>query len=139
MALSFTRPLRRAALLAAVSAVTAVVPLALTATPASAVTTVVPASVTVFNCNTFTSGGVTFEVCIKANNSTTAEAKIDKISGTFVSGSLRISKNGSQVASDACGKLTPGELCDFTHVGGTGAYKATWHSASGTNFDSPTI
>jgi hypothetical protein len=129
MELNLVRPLKRAMMMVSISAMIAVIPIALTAAPASAATA----------CNRFTQGGVTFSVCIARVNSTTAQAQISQVSGTFVSGSLAIDKGGSQVASGCSGQFHPGNACSFNFSGGSGSYKAVWKSKNSGSFSSPTI
>lgn len=130
MGFTLTRPLRRMTLSLSLVTVAAVVPIALTAPTAAAVT---------FSCNHFTSGGVTFQVCIGRVTSGNAEAEITGISGTHVSGHLVMNKNGSQVASGCSGQFGAGAHCGFTHSAGTGRYEAVWESTGSGNFASPTI
>lgn len=130
MAGTFARPLRRVTLLLSSAALVALLPIVLTASPAAAVT---------FSCNHFTSGGVTFSVCIGKAGTGTAEAEITGISGTHVSGNLAIDKNGSQVADNCSGQFFPGDHCAYTHNSGSGRYEAIWRSAGSGNFPSPTI
>jgi hypothetical protein len=129
MRLSFARQLKRVTLLSSVSALAVVASIAVTATPASADP----------SCNTFTSGGVTFSVCVNKVNSTTAEAQIKDISGTYVSGALGLYKDNREVEVSCSGRYRPGNDCKFSYSGGSGKYQSIWHSKGSGDFSSPTI
>ncbi|WP_406632574.1 hypothetical protein [Amycolatopsis sp. WGS_07] len=87
------------------------------------------------SCNRYTSGGVTFSVCVEKVAAGKVQAKIGSISGTYVSGSLFLYKNNSEVKESCAGKIYPGDSCVFNYTGGSGSYRSSWNG----EFSSPTI
>lgn len=90
-------------------------------------------------CNTFTSGGVTFSICIEKTGSGAVKGTIGNISGTYVSGNVAIFKNGSQVKTGCFGQYYPSNSCPVYYNGGSGSYFAIWHARSGQKWSSPTV
>lgn len=129
MGFIFARPLKRASVLLSAAALVAVAPIALTAIPASAAQ----------NCNSFTSGSVTFSVCVYKVNSTTAKAQVGNISGSYISGNLGLYKGSTQVRDSCSGQYHAGSTCNFTDAAGAGNYHSVWHSKGSGDFSSPTI
>ena len=120
---------RSAALFAAALATTTGV---VTAGASTANASITPAAA---SCNRFTSGGVTFSVCIEKIGTGKVQAKIGSISGTYVSGSLTVYKNSSPVQESCSGQHRPGDSCVFNYTGGAGRYRSAWNGT----FSSPTI
>ena len=106
---------------------------------ASAATTSATSATVALTCNRYTEGGVTFSVCIGKVNSTTAEAEIGNISGTYVSGRLGLFKNSRIVQYGCSGKFVPGNSCNFRVSEGSGEYRSGWSSNGGIVSLSPTI
>jgi hypothetical protein len=99
--------------------------------PAAASAATTPATV-VLVCNRYTAGGVTFSVCVGKVNSTTAEAEIGNISGTYVSGRLALYHTPKLVHYGCDGRFYPGQSCNFRVSEGSGDYRSGWNSNGGT-------
>lgn len=134
MGIQFARPLMRTTSLLSTSALAVMAPLVVAAAPASAA----PASPAA-ECNSFTSGHVSFSICVGRVNSSTAQALVAGISGSYLSGSLGLYKNGRQVQNSCSGQYRPGSVCSYNFSGGGGSYRAVWHSKGSGDFSSPTI
>jgi hypothetical protein len=90
-------------------AIAVAAPLALPAAAASAAS---------YTCNRFTSGGVTFSVCIEKVSAESVKAKIGSITGTYVSGYLTLMQGSSQAKSGCSGQWRPGSSCVSSYTRG---------------------
>lgn len=99
------------------------------------------ASAATYYCNKYT-GGVTFTVCISDLGSGTVYSEIHVISGSYVSGDLRLFKGspGSRVKTSCAAKWYPGDTCSYTYRTTSSDYfHASWYSVSGVYYGSPQI
>jgi hypothetical protein len=146
MTSKFNRLAKRVVVFLAAPAVAILVPLVVTPADASAATIGPPPNANpdqTYYCNVYTSGSITFEVCISDYGSGQIDSEIYALTGgSYVSGSLVLFKGvpGSSVKTSCSGKWYADEGCDFTYTTSSADYfHASWHSKSGTYYASPQI
>ncbi len=91
------------------------------------------------SCNSYSTGGVSFRLCVERTNASTVKVYIGNITGTYVSGKLQLQRNSSVVKTACNGRFNPGEACQFTYASSSGSFKSVWVAANGSTWSSPTI
>jgi len=93
-------------------------------------------------CNYFSSGALTWQVCVLQVGATGARARVTVGgSGTYISGTLYLLAPDDLAHNTGCsGRIYPGTTCIGPNTyAGYGGYEAEWYSRSGPIYRSPII